>query len=139
VIDVTITPTTADVYGHVREGRMKILGPTIAATLQRENRKFEATRYDVLVETLNPEAQEELRQTKTRMTSDIQLMESTIAAIILFVGFEPAPIYDGRWAEGLILVQSTRQTGCWERIGYVGGKGLKTVLKHTTETELILV
>jgi hypothetical protein len=134
IIDVTCTTTTTDLYGHVQDGRMRISGPTKAVTLQRTNRVSQSTRYDVLVNTADPKARNELKG--ATMTSDIELTESTLDAIILLVEFECAPISNTRWSEGLVLVQSTRQTGCWERVGHFSG-GLK--LDHTTETELILV
>lgn len=134
MIEITCTTTTTDLYGHVQDGRIKISGPTKAVTLQRTNRVSQSTRYDVLVNTSVSKVRNELKG--ATMTSDIELIESTLDAIILLVEFESAPISNAQWAEGLVLVQSTRQTGCWERIGHFSG-GLK--LDHTTETELILV
>ncbi len=135
VIDVTCTPATASVYGHVQDGRVRILGPTIAVTLQRTNRISQITRYDVVVNTSNPEEQKLLKD--ITITSDIELMESTITAVIMLVAFGSRPLSNASWLEGLALVQSPRHTGCWERIGHVRGRGLD--LNQTTETELTLV
>jgi hypothetical protein len=135
VIDVTCTSTTADSYGHIRDGRLEILGPTMAVTLQRTSRGTQSTCYDVLTGRSSSETHAKSRGIS--MTSDIELIESTIPAIMLLIAFHDGPIAMKGWGQGLVLVQSTRHTGCWERIGLVSGDGLK--LDHTTETKLILV
>lgn len=134
VIDVTCTPKTADPYGHVGDGQLRISGPTMAATLKRTDRKYEATRYDVVLETTNLVVP--WGKADPSFTSDIELTETAISVLILLIqcrSYDTMPDV----AEGLVLVQSKMHTGCWERIGNFHGSDVE--LAHVKETKVVIV
>ncbi|KAI4669611.1 uncharacterized protein J4E88_009893 [Alternaria novae-zelandiae] len=118
----------------VEVGRLRISGPTIAATLKRTDRKYEASRYDVRLETsdLVPPG----KKADVDFTSDIELTESAVSVIILLIQCRTIEAMRGL-AEGLVLVPSKIHTGCWERIGKFSGWGLE--LSQLKETELVIV
>jgi len=133
VVDITCTPNTSDLYGHVRDGQLKIFGPTMAATLKRTDREYKSRRYDVILEIPNTEAPE--IPDDVTMSSDIELLEDTLTVVILFIHVQRYDTID--LVEGLALVQSKTHKGCWERIGTVRGWGLG--LSHTKESEFVIV
>jgi len=134
VIDVTCTPKTADPYGQVEDGRLKISGPIASATLKRTDHKYEATRYDVVLQATNHVVPQ--GKADATFTSDILLTEPATSVIILFIQVRS---YDtmSDLAEGLVLVQSKMHTGCWERIGRFRGWDFE--LSHAKETEVVIV
>ena len=136
VVDITCTPNTSDLYGHVRNGQLKISGPTIAATLKYKwtDRGYTSKRYDVILENPNTEAPQ--RPDVVNMTSDIRLLEDTLTVVILLIHVRPHPTM-ATFAEGLALIQSKMYTGCWERIGTVCGYGLE--LSQMKERDFIIV
>ena len=134
VFEITYTPNTDDIYGHVREGRLRISGPTITATLKRTDRKWTSRPDDFILEIPNTEAPQKLGV--VTMTSDIELMEDTVTVVILFIHVRPCYTM-ATLAEGLALIQSKTHTGCWERIGTVRRWGLD--LSQIRESEFIIV
>ena len=134
VIEVTCAPTTADLYGHVEDGRLRISGPTIAATLKRTDRKYEDSRYDVFFETLDLVAPG--KEATVSFKSDIELTEAAISVLILFIQVRSfGTMYDR--AEGIVLVQSKMHTGRWERIGIFLGWDLD--LSQMKERDFMIV
>ena len=133
LIDITCTPNTSDLYGHVRDGQLKISGPTIAATLQCTDPTCETERQQVLLVMANIEVAGKCVDLKMR--SDIKLMEATVPVVILVMRVELSTTIQN--AEGLVLIQSKTHTGCWERIGVVDGMALE--LPQMKESEFVIV
>ena len=134
VIDIAYTPNTADVYGHVREGRLRISGPTTTATLQYRSRRRKAKHHGVISEFPNTEAPE--KSVYITMNSDIELLEDNMTVVILFIHVRRYSTAD-TLAEGLALVQSKMHTGCWERIGVIDGGELD--LSQMKQSEFVIV
>ena len=134
LIDITCTPNTSDVYGHVREGRLRISGPTIAATLPFRDRRRKAEHHGIILEFPNTEAPD--LSVSITMKSDIEVLEDNMTVVILFIHVRRYSTED-TLAEGLALVQSKMHTGCWERIGAIYGTGLD--LSQMKQSEFVIV
>jgi len=137
VVDITCTPNTSDLYGHVRDGQLKIFGPSIAATLKCTDRGYKSTRYDVTLEIPNTEVPG--RPSAVYMTSDIELLEDTVTVVILLihVRHSTTETWAEGMAEGLALIQSQMHAGCWERIGIIYAWDLD--LSRMKESEFVIV
>jgi len=135
VIDVTCTPQTANPYGHVQDGRLRISGPTIGAILMRTDRVSEATRYDVFLKNQHSEALE--KAANLDMTSDIELIETVVSVVLLVIETWSYDTSSERRVACLALVKSETHSECYERVGIVSGRGL--ALSQTKESELVIV
>lgn len=133
VIEICCTPAMVDPFGHILDGHLKIAGPSSAVLLKRTTRKYSETRYDVLSRTTD----DDMQVMDVTFTSDVELHEGFVSATILMIQVDLPESGQPRWGYGLMLVPSTRQSECWERIGHVSGKSL-TLIK-TNEAELTIL
>jgi len=137
VIDVECTPKTSDLYGHVIDGQLRISGPAIAATLVRSDCESVATSYfyEIVLETQDVKASKV--PSNLTMTNDVELMETTIRVVILFMEIRSYHTLPEDEFDSLALIQPKTHKGCWERIGRVHGWGLD--LSQFKEREFIIV